>query len=904
MLDHVDVPVGAVVSFGPYRLAPTQQLLLELEKPVRIGSRALEILIALVERPGELVSKQALMDRVWPNTFVEEGSLRVHVAALRRALRDGQAGNRYITNIPGRGYCFVAPLTLSEEETAIRLSKTVERPIDLPLPLARVVGRSDIVDVLVERLQRQRFITVVGPGGIGKTTVAVAVAESLLGSFRDGVRFVDLAPLTDPLLVPSALAAQLGLGVHSGNPLPSLIAFLREKQILVVLDNCEHVIDAAAALAEQIFNGTKGTHILATSREALRVEGERVHRLAPLAFPAQAAKLKAAEALNFPAVQLFVERAAASLGAFDLSDAEAPFVADICRRLDGIALAIEIAASRVDAFGVAGLAARLDDRFRLLMQGRRTALPRHKTLSATLDWSYAQLPKIERLVLRHLAIFAGAFTMESASAVLVDADTSAAEVVDAIANLIAKSLVSADLDGPIALYRLLETTRAYVLSELEETGERGRLARLHAEHYRDLLEQAQTAWETRPATQWLDQHRHLMGNVRAALDWASPSAGDPGTGVALTLAAVPLWFTLSLTSECAERVDRALAAPAASRNAEREMRLYATRGWCLMQTRGSLPETQAAWTRVLEISERLGDADYQLRALWGLWAGLLNRSEFRTALEVAERFSELAAREPSGTDPLIGNRMVGYILHLMGDQEQARRYIERMLDRYEVPTIGAQIIRFVFDQRATARCFLARILWLQGFADQAMGLVRTSSTERSRARTCSRCARSWSRPHAPLRSMLATWRRRSIRDDASRSIGTSGPRLLAGLWPLLRACCHPARPACRGSGHARRRARGAPRDPVRRLLRRVSERICRCPWACGPARKGWRLSRRRSPDPNATTSAGIRPSCCVSTATFCCAREELTRREAERQYFQRSTGPAVSRRSPGSFGRR
>ena len=725
VLDHVDVPVGAVVSFGPYRLAPTQQLLLESEKPVRIGSRALEILIALVERPGELVSKQALMDRVWPNTFVEEGSLRVHVAALRRALRDGQAGNRYITNIPGRGYCFVAPLTLSEEETAIRLSKTVERPIDLPLPLARVVGRSDIVDVLVERLQRQRFITVVGPGGIGKTTVAVAVAESLLGTFRDGVRFVDLAPLTDPLLVPSALAAQLGLGVHSGNPLPSLIAFLREKQILVVLDNCEHVIDAAAALAEQIFNGTKGTHILATSREALRVEGERVHRLAPLAFPAQAAKLKAAEALNFPAVQLFVERAAASLGAFDLSDAEAPFVADICRRLDGIALAIEIAASRVDAFGVAGLAARLDDRFRLLMQGRRTALPRHKTLSATLDWSYAQLPQIERLVLRRLAIFAGAFTMESASAVLVDADTSAAEVVDAIANLIAKSLVSADLDGPIALYRLLETTRAYVLSEFEETGERGRLARLHAEHYRDLLEQAQTAWETRPATEWLDQHRHLMGNVRAALDWASPSAGDPATGVALTLAAVPLWFTLSLTSECAERVDRALAAPAASRNAEREMRLYATRGWCLMQTRGSLLKRRPPGPACSKYRSGWAMPTTSSGLFGGCGQGFSTEANSVPLWRSQSGSPSLRRVEPNGTDPLIGNRMVGYILHLMGDQEQARRYIERMLDRYEAPTIGAQIIRFVFDQRATAQCFLARILWLQGSADQAVGLVKS-----------------------------------------------------------------------------------------------------------------------------------------------------------------------------------
>src|SRR5262245_12970569 len=405
--------------FGRFRLIPARKLLLDGEKPVRLGSRACDILIALVERPGELLSNQELMHHVWPNTFVEEGNLRVHLAALRRALGDGQAGNRYIVNTPGRGYSFVAPVSLREDPAEdLVASQTVERHPEMPAPLARILGRSDIVLALGAQLQQHRFVTIVGPGGIGKTTVALAVVEGLLDSFKDGVRFVDLAPLTDPLLVPSALAAQLGIVVRSDNPLPSLIAFLREKRVLVVLDSCEHLIEAAASLAEAIFNGTRGTHILATSREILRAEGERVHRLSPLTFPIDTAGLKATEALEFSSVQLFVERAAASLGSFELSDAEAPLVADICRSLDGIALAIEIVASRVDAFGVAGLATRLKDRFQLLMQGRRTALPRHRTLGATLDWSYAQLPEPERVVLRRLASFAGVFTMESAAAIL------------------------------------------------------------------------------------------------------------------------------------------------------------------------------------------------------------------------------------------------------------------------------------------------------------------------------------------------------------------------------------------------------------------------------------------------------------------------------------------------------
>jgi predicted ATPase/DNA-binding winged helix-turn-helix (wHTH) protein len=713
------------VTFGPFRLFPARQLLLDGDEPVHLGSRACQILTALVERSGQLLSNQELMRRVWPDTFVEDGNLRVHVAALRRALRDGQAGNRYITNVPGRGYCFVAPVSVREEtEETAPVTRVVERPVDVPVPLAHVVGRSDAVPALAAQLKLHRFVTILGPGGIGKTTVAVAVANGLLDSFRDGVRFVDLAPLTDPLLVPSALAAQLGVGIRSDKPLASLIAFLKEKELLVVLDSCEHVIEAAAILAEEIFRGTKAVHILATSREALRVEGERVHRLPPLNFPASTQGLKAADALDFPSIQLFVERAAASLGAFDLTDAEAPLVADICRRLDGIALAIEIAASRVDVFGVAGLAARLNDRFQLLMQGRRTALPRHRTLGATLDWSYSLLPESERLVLRRLAVFAGTFTMESASAILASDQTSSTAVVDAIADLVAKSLVSAGVEGPIALYRLLDTTRAYMLEKLEESGEYGRLAQRHAEHYGALLEQAQADWESRPATEWRERYRHLIDNVRAALDWSFSPAGEAATGVALAVATVPLWFALSLTSECAERIDRALASQPESRNADLDMRLYAARAWSLMQTKGFVAETEAAWTRVRDISERQGNIDYRLRALWGLWASLQNRGELHSALTLAERFSELAAQHANATDISVGDRMIGYTLHLMGDQTRARQHIERMLSRYQVPVIGAHIIRYVFDQRATAQCFLARILWLQGFPDQAVRLVK------------------------------------------------------------------------------------------------------------------------------------------------------------------------------------
>ena len=712
------------IEFGQFRLFPKQQLLLDGETPVRLGSRARDILIALLERPGELVSKEELLSRVWPNTFVEEGNLKVHVAALRRALGDGQGGNRFITNVPGRGYSFVAPVALSEGmRSGADPPSGPERSRDLPPPLARMVGRTSTMSGLAEQLLAHRFVSIVGPGGIGKTTVALAVANTLIAKFPDGVHFVDLAPLTDPSLVPSAVAAVLGIAIRSERPVQTLVSFLKDRRTLLVVDNCEHVIDAAASMLEEVFNNAPGANVLATSREPLRVEGERVHRLAPLACPPELPGLTAASALGFPAVQLFVERAAASLDAFELTDADAPIVADICRRLDGIALAIEIAAARADAFGIAGLAARLDDHFRLEMRGRRTAQTRHRTLSTTLDWSYELLDELERVVLRRLSVFAGVFTMDSASALLTRGGLSSASAVDCVANLVVKSLVSAEIDGRIARYRLLDTTRAYARSKLVESGEADVFARAHAEHYRDLLEKAGLEWERLNAAEWLKAHRFLIDNVRSALDWAFSASGETALGVALTVAAVPLWYQLSLMSECCERVQAALARFDHEGNPRHQMELEATLAWSLMQTRGSIPPTTAAWTATLEMSERLGDLDYQLRALWGLWAGLLNKSELRTALALAERFCEIATRSDHSSDLWVGDRMVGYILHLLGEQEAARQRIERMLSRYESPVIGSQMIRFVFDQRATARCFLSRILWLQGLPDQATTIV-------------------------------------------------------------------------------------------------------------------------------------------------------------------------------------
>ena len=538
-------PTEPALTFGPFNLLPTRRLLLEADRPVRLGSRALEILIALVERPGELVSKNELMARVWPSTFVEEGNLKVQVAGLRRALGDSRGSNRYLATVPGRGYRFVAPVSRPDDPGLSAPYAAAGEAHGLPALMTDMIDRADSVAALTAQLSRQRFITIVGPGGIGKTTVALAVARGLINAYEDGVRFVDLAPLGDPRPVPTALAEALGLETLSDDPSPGLVAALRDRRMLLVLDNCEHVIEASAAWAAEVLNGAPGVQILATSREPLRAEGEHVHRLSPLASPPASAGLTAAQALAFPAVQLFVERAQAISSAFTFGDREAPLVADICRRLDGIPLAIELAAARVDAFGVRGLAGHLDDCLQLLTGGRRPALPRHQTFRAALDWGHELLPEPERVVLRRLAVFAGGFTLEASSAVAANAEITGPEVVECVANLVTKSLIAADVGGEAPCYRLLGTTRAYALGKLLDSGDLEQVERRHAEYEALATRPAEAGWvRTATAERQAAYGRRLDGGLaggagRAALGTGRRAEHSAGWRHAPALVCVP-----------------------------------------------------------------------------------------------------------------------------------------------------------------------------------------------------------------------------------------------------------------------------------------------------------------------------------------------------------------------------
>jgi predicted ATPase/DNA-binding winged helix-turn-helix (wHTH) protein len=725
----------AIIEFGHFSILPHRRQLLAEGRPIRLGGRAFDLLLALIETPGAVIGKDELVSRIWPGRIVEENRLQNEIWALRKAFG---ADRELIRTVSGRGYQFAGEI----REVGVGVgARQVLASLAVPAPprpmtnvsesISELIGRETALSEVTDLVTTHRLVTLTGEGGIGKTRLGLQVARQLLPEFADGVWVTELAPLADPALVPVAVATALGLELTGGAISPERVAnMLGAKRLLLVLDNCEHLVAAATEIAETLLRCNSTMRVLATSREPLRAEGEYLYRVPPLAVPAQGID-DVEEVLRHSSVRLFVARTCATDPHFRADGPNAAAAAVICRRLDGIPLAIELAAARGAAFGIAEIAARLDDRFHLLTSGHRRALPRHQTLRATFDWSYELLPEPERFALRRLAIFAGGFNLAAASAVVADTDTAASDVVHHLANLVLKSLVVADIGGGSTRYRLLETTRAYALEKLAQNGELDAVARRHAEFYRELFERAETEWETRPTAEWLADYGWRLDNLRAALDWAFSPGGDLSVGVALTAAAVPLWMHLSLMEECSGRVERALAAMEAgtSPDARREMKLHAAFAGSLIYIKAEAAEIAAAWTKALELAESLDDADYQLRALRGLQFFHVASNRYRVALEVAEKFHSLAAKRSDPNDRLIGERMIAVSQHYFGDQRSARRHIERALADGLAPDRRSHIIRFQVDQRISARVFLARILWLQGFPEQAMRTAESSAEE-------------------------------------------------------------------------------------------------------------------------------------------------------------------------------
>jgi len=595
-------------AFGRFVLqASTRQLLVD-GAPAKLGARAFDLLLALAERRERMVSKNELLDLVWPGLVVEEANLTVQVSSLRKLL-----GPTAIATIPGRGYRFMAPLLAGEEAgaspAAVRMTRaespaaprwtptapaapseppftiapglapptaTPESPMpgaaagtapgvargNVPRRLPPLVGRDDDLRALLAQIETQALVTITGAAGMGKTALAHAAAHALRERWRDGAWFVDLAPVTSAEQLVPAVAQTLGVTLPaSGTALEArdhLVGVLSSMSALLVLDNCEQVVDAAGALAQAIVSSAPGVRLLATSQELLRVPREVRFRLDPLAIPAPGADRPGPDAaLQFGAVGLFVRRAMADDPRFALSSENVQAVTDICRHLDGLPLAIELAAARVRLLGVRGLQQRLGERFRLLTGGARSAPQRHQTLHAAIDWSHSLLSAVEQTVLRRLGVFVGGFSLELAQALAQDSQLDEWAVLDAIGALVDKSMVVADA-GERPRYRLLETTRSYALEKLAAAGEEVAWAKRHAEVVCEFFGRTEEARGGEQGTlsyaEFLQRLTPELDNARAALAWAGGDAGDPHLAIALIGASSAVFAALGLSLEARRSV--------------------------------------------------------------------------------------------------------------------------------------------------------------------------------------------------------------------------------------------------------------------------------------------------------------------------------------------------------------
>jgi predicted ATPase/DNA-binding winged helix-turn-helix (wHTH) protein len=706
--------------FGPFRLIVSKRLLLNGTTSVALGGRALDILIALVERAGEVVSHGDLVKRGWSDVFVESTSLRVQVAGLRKAIGDGRDGARYITNVPAKGYCFVASVQRSGQSRPL-MAGSVERatPANLPERLRRMVGRDETVEALRADVATRRFVSIVGPGGVGKTTVAIAVARALEADFRGSMYLVDLSAIQDGSLLVTAVASAVGCLEQTQDSLERLLAFLSDQQFLLILDSCEHVLESVASLTECLFREAPLGHIVATTREALRVEGENIYQLSSLGTPASDAMLTTADALAFPAVQLFIDRAAVGALQRELADEDAPVIADICRQLDGMPLAIELAASRVSVYGIDGLAKVIGHHLMLVWQSRGR-VPRHQTLQAMLDWSFDLLSDRDKSTLCALSVFVGSFTLEMAQAVVPELDRDELHVAKAIASLLDKSLVSVSLTEGASSYRLLDTTRSYAAVKARERGEENTVSRTHALYYAECLGGFRTAiLRGRDLTAYLRQ----IGDIRAALEWSFSTSGDKHVGLALSAGAVPLFLALSMLSECRRwSVQVIHALTDEDRGTKLELELQLSLAISSNHAYSDSAEVGTVLERGLSLADSLRDAEYQLELLAGLNLHLARLAEFGGSLAAAERFAAIARKSGGAREVVTAEWMLGASYHLVGNQKLAQQSYEKGFKDAAASGVN-EVYSFGFDHQVRALIGYARTLWLRGLPDQAAQLA-------------------------------------------------------------------------------------------------------------------------------------------------------------------------------------
>jgi non-specific serine/threonine protein kinase len=701
---------------------------------IPVGSRAFEIIETLLESAGELVTKEDLMRRVWPGLVVEDNTVQVHIAAIRKALG---ADRSMLMTISGRGYRLLGDWTTRKEilpaaPEAPERVRSAAHPFltNVPVAASALVGRETAVQQLRDLVSAYRVVTLTGPGGIGKTVLASEVARRLFPTLEGDVLFVELVSLSDPGLVPSTVAHVLNLHLHGDEVSAQSVArAIGDKRVLIVLDNCEHVIDAAATTAEILVSLCPHVSVLATSRELLRIEGEFAYRVPALDVPAQDAD-GPGDVLDHSAVQLFVARARSLRADFLPEGDKLPAIAAICRQLDGIPLAIEFAAARAATLGIQQVAGRLDDLFALLTSGRRTALPRHQTLRAALDWSYELLPDAERRLLRHLAIFPAGFTLEAATAVMSDRESSVAL---GISSLVLKSLVALDGSEAAPRWRLLETVRVYSLEKLADSGEHGRAMRRLGEFCLALFAPFAKEDGLQAAIDDLADYRREIGNLRAALKWTFATGGDVVLGVELAATASDFWVAVSRVAEAGEWAATALSHIGGSAGTRAEMVLRCSLGFALIYTQGMSARAREMLMEALALARAFEDFDYQQRATCGLWLFSARSMALNDALAFAREHEEVA-RGRDFQSRATAAWLVGIPQTYVAAHVEAGERLQWAIEHYPAARRRLDMMRLGADVRSSALAHNTVNLLSQGLLDAA---ARTAESAIEEARETS-----------------------------------------------------------------------------------------------------------------------------------------------------------------------
>jgi predicted ATPase/DNA-binding winged helix-turn-helix (wHTH) protein len=712
------LPGESDYRFGAFELLARRQLLLHAGAPVRIGSRALALLTVLVAGAGDLVTKEELIAAAWPTTFVDESNLKVNVSNLRRALGIVGGGQDYIATVPGRGYRFVA---------AVHRIPVGAGGLPPGVPL---IGRANDLAAVQESLVKHAVVTVVGTGGIGKTALAIGAAYAAAPLYSDGVMFVDLAKISAPLFIPAALAFALGLTTTGEDPLAGVIHALEGQRKLLLIDNCEHLLPAVAGVIDRLSTSLDSVRILATSREPLRIRDEHVHRLDALSSD-PCPNPTASEAWADPAVELFVTRACEHT-AYEWCDADAPNVAEICRRLDGIPLAIELAATRIGAWTPTQLLEMLDDRFKVLAHGDRKAPLRQQTLHATLDWGYSLLSDGEAAFVRALSVFAGKFCAEGAIAV-APSDTPPETAIDVLSSLAAKSFLVLEWRKSAVGYRLLETMRAYLLARLRLAGEEREAKRRHAEFICALLERMGNGSATDAIQGWGAKFAHCLDDVRSALAWTLSSDEDAALAVRLAVVALPLWSELSLHDECRETSERALARLEAMPIPDQRLRAHLLLGVAM----GSIcvPEDADAkrrrWETALRAAHAIDDADLLAQVLSGLARCEMLAGRHIDALRHAHELRSVAKRLNSSWARDEGDLLLARAEIYQARLPQALTRLEQLVDRQAQSQLAFRRGMQQIDPRLQLGATFAATLWLTGAPARA-ALVADATVREAR----------------------------------------------------------------------------------------------------------------------------------------------------------------------------